>query len=234
MTGILLDSIWNFFRRRCNVYVFRARSVASQTVFLQTACHTVPCSGFLYIYHAVLCNIISSSLRWGWTIHVKQKLPFLLSVRLVSRGFIKHSLYPYLRNEWSPSYLSYDCFKHLCVRHCYKNQEANVSSFAVGRECEAPQAARCLPTGGAHGKICGSRFRCFSRYLVTSDGKQRRIYTLIYTSVYIYLFIQHLETREEERPPSCKRHGMLAGYAEIKPGFLIYELTWVIGHTICE
>ena len=39
-------------------------------------------------------------------------------------------------------------------------------------------------------------------------------FNLYQESVYIYLFI-YLETREEERPPSCKRHGMLAGYAEL-------------------
>ena len=114
----------------------------------------------------------------------------------------------------------YDCFKHLCVRHCYKNQEANVSSFAVRRECEAPQAARCLPTGGAHGKVCGSRFLCFSRYLVTSDGKQRCFYTLIYTKkafIFIYLFIYLFILRREKKSalPRARRHGMLAGYAEL-------------------
>ena len=194
------------------------------------------CSGFLYIYHAVLCNIISSSLRWGWTIHVKQKFPFLLSLRLVSRGFIKHSLYPCLSNEWSSSYLSYDCFKHLCVRHCYKNQATNVSSFAVGRESEAPQAARCLPTGGAHGKVCGSRLRCFSRYLVTSDGKQRRIYTLIYTKkAFILIFIYSVFWDEGRRAPSLVQETWhVCRLRWNQSGFLIYGLTWVIGHTICE
>ena len=72
---------------------------------------------------------------------------------------------------WSTPYIAHDVIKYRRVYHCSEDKNANGSGFTIGNECPAQSEKGYFLPRRAHGKVCGPGIHCFSRYLVTSNGK---------------------------------------------------------------